>query len=129
MRRRRRLVELGLGRRLQGDEPQTTSTQATTATTTAAGSGGATTLELSAEPNGALAFDTDTLTAKAGEVTLDMANPDDAGIPHAIAIEGKGVDEDGQVAEPGGSSTVTATLEPGTYTFYCPRRRPSRRAA
>lgn len=99
---------------------ETTAAQATTATTTAAGSGGTTTLDLKAEPDGALAFDTDTLTAKAGKVTLDLTNPEDAGIPHAIAIEGQGVDEDGQVAQPGGSSTVTATLKPGTYVFYCP---------
>lgn len=92
----------------------------TTATTTADATGGAATLKLSAEPNAALAFDTDTLSAKAGKVTIDLANPADAGIPHAIAIEGQGVDKDGEVVQPGGTSTVTATLKPGKYVFYCP---------
>lgn len=89
-------------------------------TTTAAATGGTGTLKLSAEPNAALAFDTDTLTAKAGKVTIDLTNPADAGIPHAIAIEGQGVDKDGKVVQPGGTSTVTATLKPGKYVFYCP---------
>ena len=49
-----------------------------------------------------------------------MANPASAGIPHAIAVEGNGVDKDGATAQPGGSSKVTVTLKPGTYEFYCP---------
>ena len=77
-------------------------------------------MRLSADPAGALAFDKSTLTAKAGEVTIDMANPQGSGLPHAIAIEGNGVDKDGATAQPGGSSKVTVTLKPGTYTYYCP---------
>ena len=49
-----------------------------------------------------------------------MANPASAGIPHAVAVEGNGVDKDGPTAQPGGSSKVTVTLKPGTYQFYCP---------
>jgi hypothetical protein len=41
-------------------------------------------------------------------------------MPHGIAIEGNGVDKDGAVVQPGGTSTVTVRLKPGTYTFYCP---------
>ena len=97
-------------------------TKATTTTSTAAApaAGGASTVKLSADPSGALAFDTTTLTAKAGKVTLDMTNPGSSGLPHAIAIEGNGVDKDGATAQPGGSSKVTVTLKPGTYQFYCP---------
>lgn len=84
------------------------------------GSGSGSTLKLSADPGGGLKFDRTELTAKAGRVTITMDNPASAGIPHAVAIEGGGVDEDGQTAEPGGTSTVSADLEPGTYTFYCP---------
>ena len=97
------------------------STKAATTTSTAApGAGGASTVKLSAAADGALAFDTTTLTAKAGKVTLDMANPGSSGVPHAIAVEGDGVDKDGPTAEPGGSSKVAVTLKPGTYEFYCP---------
>lgn len=92
----------------------------TTAATTTAAAGGGATLNLSAAAGGTLAFDTDALKVKAGTVTIDLANPADAGLPHAIAIEGKGVDKDGEVVQPGGTSSLTAKLAPGTYTFYCP---------
>jgi plastocyanin len=77
-------------------------------------------LMLSADPGGALMFDTTKLSAKAGSVTLEMKNPSGSGIPHAIAITGNGVDQTGQTASPGGTSAVTAKLKPGTYTFFCP---------
>jgi uncharacterized cupredoxin-like copper-binding protein len=97
------------------------STKAATTTAAAApAAGGASTVKLSADANGALAFNTKTLTAKAGKVTLDMTNPGSSGLPHAIAVEGNGVDKDGATAQPGGSSKVTVTLKPGTYQFYCP---------
>jgi len=49
-----------------------------------------------------------------------MANGSEDSLPHAIAIEGNGVDKDGETVQPGGSSTVTVRLKPGRYTFYCP---------
>jgi plastocyanin len=65
-------------------------------------------------------FTKKTLTAKAGTVTIKLANGSSNEYPHAIAIEGNGVDKDGEAVQPGGTSTVTAELESGTYTFYCP---------
>ncbi|HYV15438.1 MAG TPA: plastocyanin/azurin family copper-binding protein [Conexibacter sp.] len=65
-------------------------------------------------------FTKKTLTAKAGTVTINVANPSSNEYPHGIAIEGNGVDKDGNIAQPGGTSTVTVKLKPGTYTFYCP---------
>ena len=49
-----------------------------------------------------------------------MLNPDGNQAPHAVAIEGNGVSESGEVVSRGGTSTVTADLEPGKYAFYCP---------
>ena len=46
-----------------------------------------------------------------------MENP--SAVPHNIAIEGDGVEEEGEVVEQGGVSRVSAELEPGEYTFYC----------
>lgn len=46
-----------------------------------------------------------------------MANP--ATVPHNVAIEGSGVDEEGEIVGEGETSTVEADLEPGEYTFYC----------
>jgi plastocyanin len=81
---------------------------------------GGQTLKLDADKSGALKFTTDKLSAKAGKVTIQMTNP--SGIPHSIAVEGNGVDKDSpQSSVTGGqTATVTATLKPGTYSFYCP---------
>jgi plastocyanin len=88
----------------------------TPAQTTAGGGGQA--LKISADAGGALKFNTKTLSAKAGKVTITMANPSQ--LPHGVAVEGNGVDKDGKVVQNGGNSTVTVTLKPGKYTFYCP---------
>jgi plastocyanin len=88
--------------------------------TSATGSGN--TLALAPVENGEdnFTFTKKTLTAKAGTVTINVANPNSNEYPHGIAIEGNGVDKDGKIAQPGGTSTVTVKLKPGTYTFYCP---------
>ena len=96
----------------------TPSTAASTPSTSSSSSGAAETLKLSADPGGALKFDKTTLTAKAGTVTIQMDNP--ASLPHAIAVEGNGVDKSGETVQQNGVSKVTVDLKPGTYTFYCP---------
>ena len=97
---------------------ETTESTPPADTTESSGGGGGEELKVSADPSGALKFDKTELEAKAGQVTLDMANP--SSVPHAIGIEGNGVDEDGETVTDGENSTATANLEPGTYTFYCP---------
>jgi uncharacterized cupredoxin-like copper-binding protein len=79
--------------------------------------GGGQTLNLSADPSGALKFNTSSLTAKAGKVTIIMGN--NSPLPHGIAVTGNGVNSVGPTVT-GGTSKVTVTLKPGTYTFYCP---------
>jgi plastocyanin len=78
--------------------------------------GGGRGLELEADAS-ALKFDRDSLEAAAGRVTISMRNPSAA--QHDVSIEGGGVDEKGKVVGRGGTSTVTADLKPGEYTFYC----------
>jgi uncharacterized cupredoxin-like copper-binding protein len=121
-------VPLGIGVLVAGcgssDKKDTTATSAPKNTKTAAKSaspaaGGKTSnLTLSADPSGALKFTVKQLKTKAGSVTLTMDNPSD--VAHAIAVEGNGVDKDGQTVTKGGKSTVTADLKPGKYEFYCP---------
>jgi uncharacterized cupredoxin-like copper-binding protein len=94
----------------------TTSNPAPATPSTAGGKGS--NLKLAADPSGALKFDKSSLSAKAGKVSITMDNP--ASVPHGVAIEGNGVDEDGQVVNKGGVSKVSASLKPGKYTFYCP---------
>jgi plastocyanin len=79
--------------------------------------GGEGTLMLTADPGGQLRFDKQSLEAKAGRVTIDMENP--SSIQHNVSIEGDGLDEQGDTVGEGGTSEVTAELEPGEYTFYC----------
>jgi uncharacterized cupredoxin-like copper-binding protein len=78
------------------------------------------TLRLSADPTGKPKFSTTKLTATHGKVTIMMMNPSGSGSPHGIAVQGKGIDKDGKIAGPGRTSTVSATLKKGTYSFYCP---------
>jgi uncharacterized cupredoxin-like copper-binding protein len=63
------------------------------------------------------AFTKTTATAKAGVVTLQSMNPQST--KHDISIKGTGVSEQGNQVSDGGTSTVTATVTPGTYVFYC----------
>ncbi len=76
------------------------------------------TLLLSADPTGQLRFDKNALQGTAGTVKIVMNNP--APVPHNISLEGPGgVNQHGQTVPKGGTSQVTATLKPGSYTFYC----------
>ena len=98
--------------------PPPTETQPETTTAPSGGSGAGETLKLAADAGGDLKFDKTSLTAKAGKVTIDMDNPSE--IPHAVSVEGNGVDEDGETVGKGGVSKVTVDLKPGKYEFYCP---------
>jgi plastocyanin len=86
--------------------------------TTAAEGGGD--LQLTAVEEDGLSFDPAELSAGAGTVTITMENPEGNQMPHTVAIEGEGVEESGENVEAGATATVTADLQPGTYTFYCP---------
>ena len=82
------------------------------------GGGKAQTLKIAADPGGALKFDKSSLTAKAGKVTIVMDNPSD--LPHAVEIEGNGVEVEGETVMKGGVSEASADLKAGEYEFYCP---------
>lgn len=77
----------------------------------------AVTLRVSADPKGALRYDRTALRAPPGLVTIRMRNP--AILPHNVAIRGNGVRRLGKVVLKGGTSTVTARLKRGRYTFFC----------
>jgi plastocyanin len=93
-----------------GDDDEDATTQPAT--------GGGQELMLSADPGGALKFDKDTLSTTAGKVTITLDNPSD--VPHAIEVEGNGIEEEGETVQKGGTSTVTVDLKAGTYEYYCP---------
>ena len=57
-------------------------------------------------------------TIGAGTVTFTVANV--GTIPHALEVEGQGIEQETAVIQPGASATLTLTLKPGTYEVYCP---------
>ena len=103
-----------------GSSNSSTSSTSSSSTPAASAPAAGQKLSLKADPAGGLTFAPTKLTAKAGAVTLVMDNPSSSGIQHGIAVEGKGVDKDGQIVAPGSTSTVSVTLKPGTYEYYCP---------
>jgi uncharacterized cupredoxin-like copper-binding protein len=114
---------------VQNSAIQTNSQGQTISAPTAASSGGGstaapagcgkkvcdTTLSISTDPT-LLAFVPTTLSAPAGKVTINMKNA--SAIPHSVAIDTPGAVA-GKVVNQGGTSTATATLKAGSYTFYC----------
>jgi plastocyanin len=104
------------------DNSSTTSTSGGTAPTSnggGGGGGGGGAVKLSADPSGALSFDTDSLSAKAGNLTIDFDNP--AAISHDVAVEdssGKELGKSDLVAQ-GKTTLDLSNLKPGTYTYFC----------
>jgi plastocyanin len=95
-----------------------TSASSGTSSAAAAG-GGSSNLSIAANASGSLAYDKKTLSAKAGKVTITMANSSPIG--HNITIQ-QGTNGAVLGATPtfqGGSKSVTLNLKPGKYTFYC----------
>ena len=83
-----------------------------------AGGGGGSTVDFEADPNGELAYTTDSATAEAGEVTIDFTNPQS--LTHDVVIEDEGGEDVGGTELIGeGETSETVNLKPGKYTFYC----------
>jgi plastocyanin len=95
------------------------STPATTSSTTApAASGGGGTLALAANPEGNLKFDTTSLSAKAGKVTINFTNQ--ATLEHNLTIaSSSGAVVGATPTFAGGTKTLTVSLTPGTYKYFC----------
>lgn len=95
----------------------TTDTAATAADTTASGGGGGT-IDIAADPSGAIAFTTGDIDASAGANTLNFDNSS----PTAHNVEIVDAD-DNVVGETDVITDSTASadvdLKPGTYTYFC----------
>lgn len=101
-----------------GSSSSSGTAKTNTNTTAKSGPGGRQVINISADPSGALKFNKSSLSAKAGKLTVVMANPSD--LPHAIEIEGNGIEIKGQTVNKGGTSKASGDLKAGTYEFYCP---------
>lgn len=79
---------------------------------------GAETVGVSADPDGDLAFQEDSLEAPAGEVTFEFENP--AEIPHDFVLEDENGNEFARTdVITADTDSLTVDLEPGEYMFYC----------
>jgi plastocyanin len=75
-------------------------------------------VDFEANPEGQLAFEEKSATAKSGKDTIDFTNS--SAVPHNVTIEnaaGEVVGETETITEGNGSAVVD--LKPGKYTFFC----------
>jgi plastocyanin len=101
-----------------GDDDDDSAAETSATTTAQAQGGGGETLKLTADPGGQLAYEEKSLSAKAGQVTIDFDNP--SSTDHDVTIEDQGGTEVAAtdiIADD--TATATADLEPGSYTFFC----------
>lgn len=77
------------------------------------------TLEIPADPSGALAFASTRATAMPGSVEFKM--PNESSVQHNIALrdEGGQIVQEGEVVGQGGTSMFTADLQPGKFAYVC----------
>jgi plastocyanin len=101
------------------DEEAAAPTRPTTQEAGGGGGGGGETLSLAADPS-QLAFDTTSLSAKTGSLTIDFDNPNSS-IPHDVCIESPQGDDLGCSDTVTGDSTSQSfdLSDAGDYTFYC----------
>ncbi|MHB8531550.1 MAG: plastocyanin/azurin family copper-binding protein [Solirubrobacteraceae bacterium] len=104
---------------------QPTATTGTPAPASSPAAGTGSKLALAADPSGQLAFDKKSLSAKAGKVEISFANA--SPVEHNVTIA-QGSTVLGQTPTfAGGAKTLSLSLKPGTYTFFCsvPGHRPA----
>ena len=88
--------------------------------TQAGGGGGGATVDLAAESGNHIAYDTDSLGATAGNITINFDNPNDE-FKHDVCVEEEGGKELGCSDAVIGEETTLdlKNVKPGTYTFFC----------
>jgi plastocyanin len=103
-----------------GSPPAATSnpTAASTSTPSAPTPTQASTLGISADPSGQLKFTSNSLSSKAGKVTVDFTNK--SPVPHDVLLVDSSNKIIGQTPVfQGGSKSFTVALTAGRYTYYC----------
>jgi plastocyanin len=95
-----------------------TSSSATSSTPAPASGGSGQALSIAANPEGQLKYNTTALTAKAGKVSIAFTNS--AALSHNLTVASSAGTELGATETfQGGSKTLSLTLKPGVYKFYC----------
>lgn len=101
------------------EAPTTSSASTSTTAPASEGSeGGSSSVKLEANSEGQLEYNTKSLSAKAGKVSVDFTNSSQ--LPHNVTIESSGGQQVGATPTfSGGSKSVSVNLKPGTYKFFC----------
>jgi plastocyanin len=98
--------------------PATNPTTSSSSSSTGAGAAKGAALSLEANPEGELKYNTSSLTAKAGAVSIDFTNT--SSLPHNVTIESSsGTTVGATPTFQGGSKKLSVNLKPGTYKFFC----------
>src|SRR3954452_1183448 len=63
-------------------------------------------------------IDLSSATVAAGQVTFTATNA--GSIPHALEVEGNGLEQKTPLIQPGATATLALALKPGDYEIYCP---------
>lgn len=110
-----------------GSSSSSTSTPTTTAassgggggSSSGGGGGASSSVSLAADPS-QIAYDTTSLSAKAGNVTIDFNNPNSA-LGHDVCVQDPNGKKLGcsQVVTGGKTTLDLSNLKSGSYTFYC----------
>lgn len=106
----------GNGETTAAEETEQTTDEAPAEEPADGGGGG--TVEITADPDGGLSYEEDSVETQAGSVTITLVN--ESPVPHDVRIE----DSSGE--ELGGTDVITndtaeatVELEAGEYTFFC----------
>ena len=83
------------------------------------GGGASSTIQVEADPGGGLAYTSDLLEAKAGNLTIDFSNPQP--VAHDVRVEDSGGTDLGgtEVITDSEESATVKGLKAGQYVFYC----------
>lgn len=121
------LLVAGCGSSSSGSTSSSSSTPATPATTpstssssssSTGGTAAKSAVSLEANPEGELKYNTTSLTAKAGNVSIDFTNM--SSLPHNVTIESSSGAQVGATPTfQGASKKLSVNLKPGTYKFFC----------
>jgi plastocyanin len=100
--------------------PTTSAAPATSSTSSAPTSpaGASSSVSLEANKEGQLEYNTKSLTAKAGKVTIDFTNM--SSLMHNVTVESSSGQKLGATPTfSGGTKSLSLNLKPGTYKFFC----------
>jgi plastocyanin len=96
----------------------TPAAPSTASSSTPSAPAGAAQLKIAASPSGQLKFEPSTLSGKAGTVSIDFTNS--SSVEHNFTLANSSGAQIGATPTfQGGSKTLTVSLKPGTYKFYC----------